>query len=73
MAIVEREMIRRPEIDLAGPAGNAFALMGAAQRFAKELGIDAAPILERMKSGDYENLIAVFDETFGDYVDLIRP
>ena len=57
-------------IDLTGPDGNAFALMGYAQRFAKQLGLDSAAILKEMRSGDYENLLKVFDGYFGDYVIL---
>lgn len=71
MAIIEKKKVSKPEIDLSGPAGNTYALLGAAERYAKLLGKDAKAINERMISGDYENLIKVFDEEFGDYVDLI--
>lgn len=57
-------------IDLTGPDGNAFALMGYAQRFARQLGLDAKQIVTEMRSGDYENLVNVFDSYFGDYVIL---
>jgi hypothetical protein len=60
------------QIDLTGSHGNAFVLLGTAKRYAETLGKDADDILKRMKSGDYENLIKVFDEEFGDYVDLFR-
>lgn len=59
-------------IDLTGPDGNAFALMGYASRFARQLGIDAKPILDDMTSSDYEHLLEVFDNHFGDYVILER-
>jgi len=59
-------------IDLTGPEGNAFALMANAKRFAKQLGLNGASIIEEMKSGDYENLVSVFDKYFGDYVILER-
>ena len=59
-------------IDLTGPDGNAFALMGFAVRFAKQLDLDATQIREEMMAGDYENLVAVFDKYFGDYVTLER-
>ena len=59
-------------IDLTGPEGNAFSLMARASDFAKQLGFDAEEITEEMKSGDYENLISVFDKYFGDYVVLER-
>lgn len=59
-------------IDLTGPQGNAFVLMGYAQSLAKQLGYDHKEILEKMKSGDYENLVKVFDDYFGDFVILER-
>ena len=68
-----REKVKStPVIDLTGPAGNAFSLMGNAKRFARQLGLDGDKIIEEMKSGDYENLISVFDKYFGDYVILER-
>jgi hypothetical protein len=59
-------------IDLTGPEGNAFVLMGYASRFAKQLGWDADQIITEMQAGDYENLIEVFDGYFGDFVILER-
>jgi hypothetical protein len=59
-------------IDLTGPEGNAFVLMGYAKNFAKQLGIPSEPIINEMMSGDYENLLDVFDANFGGYVILER-
>jgi hypothetical protein len=59
-------------IDLTGPDGNAFALMGYASNFARQLGIDKEPIIKEMMSGDYENLLQVFDRHFGKFVILER-
>ena len=59
-------------IDLTGPDGNTFALMGYAKRFAKQLNLDSNKIINDMTSGDYENLIQVFDNNFGDFVILER-
>jgi len=59
-------------IDLTGPDGNAFALMGYATNFAKQLGIDSKPIINEMMEGDYENLLEVFDKHFGKFVILER-
>lgn len=59
-------------IDLTGPDGNAFTLMGYASRFAKQLGLDSKVIINEMQSGDYENLIRVFDGYFGSFVILER-
>ena len=59
-------------IDLTGPDGNAFALMANAQNLAKQLGFNGKEIVDEMTTGDYENLISVFDKYFGDYVILER-
>jgi len=60
------------EIDLTGPDGNAFALMGYAQVLAKQLDKDPKAIIEEMQAGDYEHLVEVFDREFGDFVVLYR-
>ena len=60
-------------IDLTGPDGNAFALLGLANRLGKQLDFKEIPrILEEMQAGDYEHLLQVFDEHFGDFVILER-
>ena len=62
-------------IDLTGPQGNAFFILGMANDFAKQLGWtreDRDKLQEDMKSSDYENLIRVFDKHFGGYVILER-
>jgi hypothetical protein len=63
---------RPPVIDLTGPQGNAFFLMGQASQYARQLGLNSDQIINEMKSGDYENLVQVFDRYFGDYVILER-
>ncbi len=59
-------------IDLTVPKGNAFYLLGIARDLAKQLDKDEENIIKRMTSSDYENLIKVFDEEFGDIVILYR-
>ena len=59
-------------IDLTGPEGNAYCLMGYAKKFARQLDLDGDEIIEEMKSGDYENLVATIDKYFGEYVILER-
>ena len=60
-------------IDLKGPDGNAFALMAYAGDFLRQLGrrdkFDA--MREEMMSGDYDNLIRIFEKNFGEYVTLV--
>ena len=71
-------MIRRKQqsryeiIDLTGPQGNAHYLIGRAIVLSKQLGIDSYSIIQNMKSGDYDNLIKVFDKHFGSFVVLER-
>jgi len=67
------DKVSRPTvIDLTGPEGNAFCLMGYAKKFARQLDLDANQIIDEMKSGNYENLVKVFDSYFGNYVILER-
>lgn len=53
-----------PCIDLSGPDGNANVLMGYAMDLALQLDKDPKPIIEKMMSGDYANLLAVFEQHF---------
>ena len=60
------------EIDLTGPQGNAYYILALAKRLCKEFGIDSKPLIDKMMSGDYENLIQTFDKNFGTFVTLYR-
>lgn len=60
------------EIDLTGPQGNAFFLLGTADKLGKQLGLDTAVIKAEMTSGDYEHLVETFDNYFGEFVILYR-
>jgi hypothetical protein len=70
--IREKQIAVNNVIDLTGPEGNAYCLMGYAKRFARQLNLDGTKIIEEMTSGDYENLLVTFDKYFGDYVILER-
>jgi len=72
MAIVSKPQTIGIEIDLTGPQGNAFYLLGTAKNLAKQLGLNGNQIMEEMMSGDYENLLQVFDKNFGSIVTLYR-
>ena len=72
MAILSKPKTKGIEIDLTGPQGNAFFLLGTAKNLAKQLGLDGNEIQKEMMSGDYENLLQVFDENFGSVVTLYR-
>ena len=69
MAIIDK-VDRKPIIDLNGPDGNAFYLLGMAQKLSKQIGLDWDEVKDVMTSGNYEELITAFDIYFGDYVDL---
>ena len=60
------------EIDLTGPQGNAFYILGVAKSLCKQLDFNESFVLDEMKSGDYENLIEVFDKKFGSVVTMYR-
>lgn len=59
-------------VDLTGPEGNAFVLMGYARRWAKDLSKDGNAIVNEMMEGDYDHLVDVLDREFGEYVTLLR-
>tara|TARA_Y100000591_G_scaffold243628_1_gene214405 strand:+ start:107 stop:331 length:225 start_codon:yes stop_codon:yes gene_type:complete len=74
MAILTKEP-RKQVIDLTGPQGNAFYLLGLASKLCKQIGIsehETNSILEEMKSSGYTNLIETFDRHFGMIIDLER-
>jgi hypothetical protein len=71
MSIRRPDYDRKREINLDGPDGNAFVLLGYASRYADQLGLDKDAILKEMKSGNYRHLVETFDKHFGEFVDLI--
>ena len=75
MAILTKDTTKKQVIDLTGPQGNAFYLLGTAQSLCKQIGISVEKkyeILDEMKSDDYEHLIQTFDKYFGKLIDLER-
>jgi len=62
-------------IDLTGPDGNAFVLLGIASNLCKQLKYDrdkTERILDEMRLTDYEGLLYTFDREFGMLVTLWR-
>ena len=59
-------------IDLTGPDGNAFVLMGIARNLAKQLKLDGEMITKEMMLGDYEDLLRTMENYFGDYIIMYR-
>mgnify|MGYP003122076511 FL=1 len=61
------------EIDLEGPDGNAFALMAIFKNTAKQLDYNDDEIkkfIDQMMSGDYTNLVKIFNDHLGSYFTL---
>jgi len=72
-------------IDLTGPQGNAFCLLGLADKWMRQLKtlityddngetliMNGEDVQDELTSGDYEHLVEKFDEYFGDYCILLR-
>ena len=57
-------------INLDGPQGNANVLMATAINLANQVGLNGDKIIMEMRSGDYINLVKIFDKYFGKYVIL---
>jgi signal transduction histidine kinase len=69
---IEEKRMGKVEIDLTGPDGNAFVLIGLASKWSKQLGLDSKKIQEELTSGDYDNLINTIEKYFGQSVILYR-
>jgi hypothetical protein len=75
MAILNRnKRTNKPCINLKGDEGNAFYIVGCVNHYAQEKGLKSEEkyaIVNEMTSGDYSNLLQVFNTNFGEQVDLI--
>ena len=72
---MEAKLQYRVEINLNGPDGNAFALMGKAKYLGNKLDLskdEINTIVKEMMSGDYDNLVEVFKTNFGQLVRLVK-
>ena len=57
-------------INLDGPEGNAFVLLGAAQTLCRQLGLNRDEVFEDLQAGDYNHLLQTFEGYFGPFVTL---
>lgn len=60
----------KPKLKLVGREGNAFAVLGAAERVARKAGWDRDRIdglLKEATSGDYNHLLATVQQHFNVY------
>jgi hypothetical protein len=72
MIVKKQKTKGKIKIDLTGPDGNAFMLIGMASRWAKQMGLNASEISAEMMSGDYEHLLSVLEKHFGDHIIMYR-
>ena len=72
MITTKRPKKTKIEIDLTGPEGNAFALLGIAKDLCHKTGIEWEPVKNEMTSSDYEWLLQVMDHYFGDFIIMYR-
>ena len=72
MVIKKKKQKNRLELDLTGPEGNCYCLLGHASHLCKQLELDSKKVLAEMKEKDYEHLVKTFDKYFGEYVTLYR-
>jgi len=71
-SLQDRKYPNRIEIDLSGPDGNAYALMSIARTLGNQLSMNVDEIIANMMSSDYENLVQVMDDNFGDFITMWR-
>ena len=55
---------KKPVLKIIGTDGNAFAILGKAQRVARENGMDWDKIRTEATSGNYDNLLCVMMKYF---------
>jgi hypothetical protein len=77
--MIKKKRTDKIEIDLTGPSGNVFSLIGTARMIAKDLNralgeqkYDAKAIADDMMSDDYEHAIDVLEKHFGEFIILYR-
>lgn len=64
---------RKIEIDLNGPDGNAFVILGYARQLNAKVGRrNWEEFHAEMTSDDYEHLLEVFEKNFGAFVIMCR-
>lgn len=75
MTIKKKQHNPKIVLDLTGPQGNAFVVLGTIQRLMKTMKFHPAQIkaiMNEMTSSDYEHLVATADKHFGKYIDFLR-
>lgn len=58
---------KKGQINLDGPGGNAFFILGVAQETARRVGVNYKLFKEEATSGSYVHLLRTFEKYFGSY------
>jgi len=69
--IKEQKPFEKEVIDLDGPDGNAFFLMGIAKRICPQVGVNYDKLHEKMVADDYGTLLIEMDLALGDYIEFV--
>jgi hypothetical protein len=64
--------VEKRKIDITGSAGNAFVLLSYAKDLCADYSMNFDGIKNEMIASDYNNLLNVFENYFGEYIELIR-
>lgn len=59
-------------INLTGPKGNIFYILGLVKKLSKELNYDFNKIHNEVLNGNYTNAIKVIEKYFGEYIIFIK-
>jgi hypothetical protein len=70
--ILEKQKTNKITIDLTGPQGNAFVLLGIARDLCLKTKTDWDTVHTEMTSGDYENLVQTLDKYFGEIIIMYK-
>ena len=70
--IVNKKPQTKIEIDLNGPQGNAFNLIGIARELARKTNLDETAITQEMMSGDYEHVVNTLEKYFGHIIIMYK-
>lgn len=76
MAILKLTTPSQLVVDLRGPEGNAYMLIGLAERLGKTLGFSPdqrEDVQNRLKAKDYNHLVHVMEHYFGHCVNFVLP
>lgn len=74
MTIRKKTNKEKPVIDLSGPQGNAFYLLGVVKKTFRQSGAPELGdrICDEMTKSDYEHLVKTFDLYLGEHFDIVR-